>query len=146
MKACWPTASQADTYVSGGPEASVFALLCAAPAFATGSSDSKRLRDAVGIKGLLAHEAALETIGTLSGGNRLAGTKGYDGSALYVGATSAFAGLRVSDHEFDYELDVVNMAEVSDLLIESAWVPGTGMSMPGPRPDRDVTPRRLGGP
>ena len=64
------------------------ALLCAAPtAAATGgsSSDSRKLRDAVTTKGIVAHEAALQAIGLLANGNRLAGTPGYDASALYVG-------------------------------------------------------------
>ena len=43
------------------PLAVVCALLCAPPAFGTGgSSDSKKLRDAVGVKGMLVHEAALQ--------------------------------------------------------------------------------------
>ena len=45
------------------------------------------------------------TIGELANGNRLAGTKGHDASSLYVGVNSAFAGLKVSQHEFDYDLD-----------------------------------------
>ena len=82
------------------------ALVLAVPAGATGggSSDSKRLRDAVGVKGMNKHQVALELIGDLSGGNRLAGTKGYDASSLYVGVNAALGGLKVSKHEFDYDL------------------------------------------
>ena len=84
----------------------VCALLCAPPAFGTGgSSASKKLRDAVGVKGMLVHEAALSAIGELANGNRLAGTKGHDASSLYVGVNSALAGLKVSQQEFDYDLD-----------------------------------------
>jgi Zn-dependent M28 family amino/carboxypeptidase len=89
------------------PLAVVCALLCAPPAFGTGSSDSKKLRDAVGVKGMLAHEAALQAIGTLANGNRLAGTKGHDASSLYVGVQSALAGLKVREHEFNYDLDLI---------------------------------------
>jgi ketosteroid isomerase-like protein len=75
--------------------------------------------------------------------NRLPGARA-DGSPYQAPAFSVlhYAGGGL----FDYELDVVNMAEVTDLIIDSAWVPGAGMSAPGPRPDRDVTPRRLGCP
>ncbi|MGA8256752.1 MAG: nuclear transport factor 2 family protein [Nocardioides sp.] len=75
--------------------------------------------------------------------NRLPGTR-PDGSPYQAPAFSVlhYAG----DGLFDYELDVVNMAEVGDLLAESGWVPGPGMSVPGSRPNRDVTPRRLGCP
>jgi hypothetical protein len=89
------------------PLAVVCVLLSAAPAFGTGSSDSKRFRDAVTVKGMLAHEAALNTIGELANGNRLAGTKGYDASSLYVGVNAALAGMRVSKHQFDYDLDIL---------------------------------------
>jgi peptidase M28-like protein/PA domain-containing protein len=90
------------------PLAVVCALLCAPPAFGTGSSsDSKKLRDAVGVKGMLVHEAALNTIGELANGNRLAGTKGYDASSLYVGVNAALGGLKVSQHKFDYDLDIL---------------------------------------
>ena len=67
------------------PLAVVCVLLCAPPAFGSGgSSDSKKFRDAVSAKGMIAHEAALQAIGTLANGNRLAGTKGHDASSLYV--------------------------------------------------------------
>ena len=87
------------------------ALLCAAPvASASGggsSSDSRKLRDAVTTKGILAHEGALQAIGLLANGNRLAGTSGYDASALYVGVRAGVAGLNVSSQAFDYELDIL---------------------------------------
>ena len=90
------------------PLAVVCVLLCAPPAFGTGgSSDSKKLRDAVGVKGMVAHEVALNAIGELANGNRLAGTKGYDASSLYVGVNAALGGLRVSKFDFDYELDLL---------------------------------------
>jgi hypothetical protein len=85
------------------------ALLCAAPAAAaTGStSDSRKLRNAVTTQGILAHEGALQAIGTLANGNRLAGAPGHDASALYVGARAAAAGLNVSSQPFDYDLDLL---------------------------------------
>lgn len=72
--------------------------------------------------------------------NRLPGTK-PDGSPQQAPAFSVlhYAG----EGLFDYELDLVNMAEVGELLVSSGWVPGPGMNLPAPDPDRDVTPRRL---
>jgi Zn-dependent M28 family amino/carboxypeptidase len=119
------------------PLAVVCALLCAPPAFGTESkSDSKKLRDAVNVKGMLAHEAALNTIGELANGNRLAGTKGHDASALYVGVQSAFAGLRVREHEFDYDLDVLADWKAPILKIVTPgerheFVPGIFGAIPG---------------
>jgi hypothetical protein len=86
------------------------AVLCMAPVASAnggGSNDSRKLRDAVTTKGILAHEAALQAIGLLANGNRLAGTPGYDASALYVGVRAAAAGLKVSSHQFDYDLDLL---------------------------------------
>ena len=75
--------------------------------------------------------------------NRLAGERS-DGSKYQAPAFSVlhYAG----DGLFDYELDLMNIAEVHDLLGESAWVPGPGLSVPGPNPDRNVTPPRLTSP
>ena len=69
--------------------------------------DSRELRKDVTTKGILAHELAFRGIASFTGGNRLSGTRGYDGSALYVGQRAARAGLSVSRHEFDYELDLL---------------------------------------
>lgn len=72
--------------------------------------------------------------------NRLAGARA-DGTPYQAPAFSVlhYAG----DGLFDYELDLMNIAEVGELLVESGWVPSAGMSVPEPHPDRNVTPPRL---
>ena len=84
----------------------VVALLCAAPAAtaAGGKDDSHTLLNRVKPKGILAHQLALQGIASFSGGNRLAGTPGYDASALYVSHRAARAGLEVSSQPFEYDL------------------------------------------
>ncbi|WKG03979.1 nuclear transport factor 2 family protein [Mycolicibacterium sp. HK-90] len=47
---------------------------------------------------------------------------------------------------FDYELDLMNLAEVGELLVRTGWVPSADMSTPGPEPDRNVAPPRLPSP
>ena len=75
--------------------------------------------------------------------NRLAGNRA-DGTPFQAPAFSVlhYAG----DGLFDYELDLMNIAEVGELLVESAWAPSAGMLVPEPRPDRNITPPRLDSP
>jgi hypothetical protein len=89
----------------------VGALTFAAPAWAdrehSNNNTSKKLRQAVTVPGILEHESAFQGISDFTGGNRLSGTPGYDASAQYVADRAEAAGLEVSRHEFDYELDLL---------------------------------------
>jgi len=44
------------------------------------------------------------------------------------------------DGRFDHELDILNMAEVMELITHSDWTPAGDMNMPPKEPIRDVTP------
>ncbi len=113
--------------------AAVAALaLLAAPAYADwGNDTSKELRRAVSAEGIKRHAAVLQLIGDASGGNRLAGTDGYDASALYVAARARLAGHRVSFQDFEYPLDLLADWTPPVLRIVSggprrSFVPGIG--------------------
>jgi ketosteroid isomerase-like protein len=69
--------------------------------------------------------------------NRLPGTNA-DGRPNQAPGVSImrYAG----DGRFDYELDILNMAEVMELLTNSGWVPSGPMTMPPEHPNRDTTP------
>lgn len=41
---------------------------------------------------------------------------------------------------FSYELDLLNMAEIGELMADSGWAPGGPMGQPPSRPNRDATP------
>jgi ketosteroid isomerase-like protein len=71
--------------------------------------------------------------------NRLPG-EGADGAPYQAPGVSVlhYAG----DGRFDYELDVLNMTEVGELLASSGWTPPPSMVFPPARPNRDATPRR----
>ena len=75
-------------------------LVFAAPAWAdrehSNNNTSKKLREAVTVAGIMEHQNAFQGIGTITGGNRLSGTAGYDASAEYVAERAGAAGLEVS--------------------------------------------------
>ncbi len=50
------------------------------------------------------------------------------------------------DGLFDYELDLMNVVEVTEVLGKAEWAPGEGFRFPEPDPDRDPTPPRLPSP
>jgi hypothetical protein len=61
----------------------ITALLAPAPAFAIDEIDTKRLRNAVTVSGILAHERIFQRIANQNGGTRASGTPGYDASAAW---------------------------------------------------------------
>jgi len=75
--------------------------------------------------------------------NRVPGTRD-DGRPHQAPAMSIlhYAG----DGKFDYELDLMNIVEVTEVLAAAEWTPGEGMTFPGPDPDRNPTPPRLSTP
>ena len=94
--------------MSGMLAACLVLVLGAAPAAsAPNNNNSRKLRAAVTVEGILEHEQAFQAIADASGGNRLSGTPGYDDSADYVAARAAAAGYDVSIHEFEYELSAL---------------------------------------
>jgi Zn-dependent M28 family amino/carboxypeptidase len=84
--------------------AAVLAMLVLAPAApaALDEVNTKKLRDAVTVNGILQHARAFQTIANLNGGNRASGTAGYDASAAYVKERLRRAGYRVTEQEFEF--------------------------------------------
>jgi Zn-dependent M28 family amino/carboxypeptidase len=64
--------------------------------------NSKKLRDAVTINGMMQHERALQAIANANGGTRASGTAGYDASVAYVAERLRRAGYRVTEQEFTF--------------------------------------------
>ena len=65
---------------------------------------TKGFRKGVTLGGIREHQAALQAISDANGGNRLAGTPGYDDSAQYVYDRMTAAGYQVSFQEFSFLL------------------------------------------
>ncbi len=76
--------------------------LAAAPAQAIDELNSKRLRDAVTVNGILGHERVFQRIANANGGTRASGTPGYAASANYVKDTLRNAGYDVTEQEFTF--------------------------------------------
>src|SRR3954470_6341155 len=76
--------------------------LAATPAAAVDTVNSKKIRDAVTVGGILGHERALQRIANTNNGTRASGTPGYAASATYVKNTLKAAGYRVTEQEFTF--------------------------------------------
>jgi hypothetical protein len=91
--------------------------LSATPAAAVDDINTKRLRDAVTVGGILSHERVLQRIANQNGGNRASGLPGYAASAAYVKQVMRQAGYRVTEQTFDFpfyqELAPAQLAQVS---------------------------------
>ena len=87
----------------------------AAPAAADPISESQGLRKHVTVAGIREHQSALQQIANANGGNRAAGTPGYDASVEYIFDRAEAAGLDVSLDEFTY---VESFSEGSPPVLE----------------------------
>ena len=64
--------------------------------------DTKKLRTAVTVNGILEHERAFQRIANTNGGTRASGTPGYDASAKYVAGRLKNAGYKVTVQQFTF--------------------------------------------
>ena len=82
--------------------AAVLVLTIVGPASAVDDIDSTRLRKAVTVGGILAHQRVFQRIANQNDGTRASGTPGYDASADYVKKTLKKAGYKVTVQEFTF--------------------------------------------
>src|SRR5262245_4928418 len=64
--------------------------------------DTSKLRNAVTVDGVRAHQKALQKIANQNGGTRVAGSQGYEESGAYVEGKLKDAGYQVSRQPFDF--------------------------------------------
>jgi len=92
-------------------------LVPAAPAAAVDEVNTKRLRDAVTVNGILSHERVFQRIANQNDGTRASGTPGYAASAAYVKQTLRKAGYSVREQTFTFpfyrELEPAQLEQVS---------------------------------
>ena len=75
-------------------------LVLAPSAFALDQVNTKKLRDAVTVNGILGHERALQRIANMNDGTRASGTPGYKASLDYVKGRLDAAGYKTTVQEF----------------------------------------------
>lgn len=91
-------------------------LVPVSSASAVDDINTKKLRNAVSVSGILQHERALQQIAYANGGTRASGTPGYAASADYVKQQLAGAGYLVSEQTFTFPFfRELAPAEVSQL-------------------------------
>ena len=91
-------------------------LLMPTNASAIEEVDTKKLRTAVTVNGILQHERAFQRIANANGGTRASGTPGYDASAKYVAGRLKKAGYKVTVQEFTFPFFRVLEPGVSEQL------------------------------
>jgi Zn-dependent M28 family amino/carboxypeptidase len=108
-----------------GALAAAFFAACGRPDPPPGPTPelSRDLREAVGVEGVLDHASRLQAIADEHGGNRAAGTPGYDASADYVAARLRDAGYEVRVQSF--ELPDYAVVQDADLDVAGTPVPAT---------------------
>ncbi len=77
-------------------------LMVPTSASAVDDVNTRKLREAVTVNGILQHERAFQRIANENGGTRASGTPGYDASARYVARTLRRAGYKVTLQEFTF--------------------------------------------
>jgi Zn-dependent M28 family amino/carboxypeptidase len=92
------------------------------PASAVDDVNTSRLRAAVTVDGILAHERVLQRIATRNGGTRASGTAGFEASATYVAARLRSAGYQVTEQQFTFpfyrDLAPAELAQVSPAAVD----------------------------
>ena len=82
--------------------AATLVLTIVGPASAVDDIDSTKLRQAVTVGGIIAHERVFQRIANQNDGTRASGTPGFDASAAYVKDTLKKAGYRVTEQTFTF--------------------------------------------
>ncbi len=82
--------------------AAALAIVVAAPVAAVDDVDTSRLRDAVTVGGIMAHQRVFQRIANQNDGTRASGTPGFDASAAYVKRVMKHAGYRVTEQTFTF--------------------------------------------
>jgi PA domain len=113
-------------------------MLAAVPVASADSIDeSKKLRRAVTLGGILEHEQKFQQIANAHQGNRAAGTIGYEASAEYVADRLDEAGYRVRFKPFDFptwrENRLPEMEQISPT--PTTYVPGSASDSDSPDVD-----------
>lgn len=113
--------------------------LASGPAQATNPNNSKKMTRAVTVENVHDHLEEFQAIADANGGNRAAGTSGYEESARYVEETLQEAGYTTQRQEFPFVYEEVRAASLAELSPETRDVEHVPMSFSQPTPEDGVT-------
>ncbi|HET9871525.1 MAG TPA: M28 family peptidase [Propionibacteriaceae bacterium] len=99
--------------------ATLMALSQSSAAQADNGSDTGALRTAVTAKSIQSHLKALQSAADLNGGNRAAGTPGYEASATYIEQQLTAAGYAPVRQRFSYDQFLVSSATLTETAPEA---------------------------
>ena len=105
-----------------------------------GKSDSEKLRDKVTINGVYSHLQGLANAAAYNGGNRAAGTPGYEAGAQYVERQLRKAGYQPFRQPFTYEQFILNGESLEQVAPETVtYTAGTDFTTMSNSGSGDVT-------
>jgi Zn-dependent M28 family amino/carboxypeptidase len=85
-----------------------------------------KLLECVTLDGVRSHQAALQAVADANGGNRAAGTSGYDGSVAYIAETLEAAGYDVELDPFDFTFVAQPKIVVDGVELQTGTFSGSG--------------------
>lgn len=125
--------------------ASILSVALASPTQAANEisdiSSTKGFRKAVTLAGVREHQAAFQSFSNANGGNRVAGSAGYEASANYVVAKMQAAGYNVSSQYFEFPFNADRTPPVFSAIspFNTTYVDGVDFASMTYSPNGDVT-------
>ncbi len=115
------------------------ATIATGPAAAQNINNPDKMTKAITVDNVVTHLEAFQAIADANGGNRAAGTSGYEASAKYVEKTLKKAGYTTERQYFPFFFEMVHETSLTEVSPDAGPVENTPMSYSQPTPEGGVT-------
>ena len=115
------------------------ATIATGPAAAQNINNPNKMTKAITVDNVMTHLEAFQAIADANGGNRAAGTPGYEASAEYVEKTLRDAGYTTERQYFPFFYEMVHETSLTEVSPDAGPVENTPMSYSQPTPEGGVT-------